>query len=319
MNKQKIIMKITIGLIVFMIVTLNFLSVKAQPQQLKSVSEQSLQYSHINSDSLLFDGENIMGSHFQSGDSCYIELWGGWVKGSVKGSVESRTIVKGCSSIDTIISYTWQQIPYTGIISLKPGDSIVTGPGSSVKILIASSYDLPFGNEDTDHKTIMVGPNSVIVLDCDPYRRVLLKRGKLWVEEKAEAVTKKVVETYRSIIKPSGTEYSVDVTDNKDIIRVYEGTIEVKLVGTANVKSMDEIAKEGDKLTEDFQNGKVSMEEYLKKTQENLALLQGKATDMTKSVMVEAGFMVTAADKISVPEPIPANDIKWFEDSNVKK
>jgi hypothetical protein len=197
---------------------------------------------------------------------------------------------------------------------LKTGDSIVTGPGSSIRILVVSTFDLPFGQEDASREAIMMGPNSVIVPKCESYRRVLLNRGKVWVKEKSEAVTKKVIETYRSIVKPSGTEYSVEVSDNKDIIKVYEGTVEVKLVGTENVKSMDEIVKEGDKLTEDFQNGKISMEEFMKKTQENLILIQGKAVDMTKSVVVEAGFMVTANDKISVPEPIPANDIKWFED-----
>ena len=61
------------------------------------------------------------------------------------------------------------------------------------------------------------------------------------------------------------------------------------------------------------------MEEYMKKSQEYLALMQGKATDMRKSVMEEAGFMVTAADKISEPESIHADDDKWFEDSKFYK
>ncbi|MFZ1459168.1 MAG: hypothetical protein WAU38_00090 [Ignavibacteria bacterium] len=72
-------------------------------------------------------------------------------------------------------------------------------------------------------------------------------------------------------------------------------------------------------LTEDYENGKITMEEYMKKSQEYLALMQGKATDMRKSVMEEAGFMVTAADKISEPESIPADDDKWFEDSKFYK
>ena len=35
--------------------------------------------------------------------------------------------------------------------------------------------------------------------------------------------------------------------------------------------------------------------------------------------MVEAGFMVTAADKISEPESIHADVDKWFEDSKFYK
>ncbi|MBK7160950.1 MAG: hypothetical protein IPH77_21000 [Ignavibacteria bacterium] len=66
-------------------------------------------------------------------------------------------------------------------------------------------------------------------------------------------------------------------------------------------------------LTEDYENGKITMEEYMKKSQEYLALMQGKATDMRKSVMEEAGFMVTAADKISEPESIPADDDKCLK------
>ena len=33
-------------------------------------------------------------------------------------------------------------------------------------------------------------------------------------------------------------------------------------------------------LTEDYENGKITMEEYMKKSQEYLALMQGKAVDM---------------------------------------
>ncbi|MBK7159932.1 MAG: hypothetical protein IPH77_15725 [Ignavibacteria bacterium] len=91
-------------------------------------------------------------------------------------------------------------------------------------------------------------------------------------------------------------------------------SVEVKLVGTGNINSIDEAAKELDKLQEDYNNGKVTMEEYMKKTQEYLAVMQGKAVDMRKSVMVEPGYLVKTDGKV-LGDPVQFNTSEdtWFK------
>jgi hypothetical protein len=50
-------MKKTIVLIAFIFTAFSYLTVSAQPQQLKSASEKFMQFSLIEDDSLMFDGE----------------------------------------------------------------------------------------------------------------------------------------------------------------------------------------------------------------------------------------------------------------------
>ena len=67
-------------------------------------------------------------------------------------------------------------------------------------------------------------------------------------------------------------------------------------------------------LTEDYENGKITMEEYMKKTQEYLAVMQGKAVDMRKSVMVEPGYLVKTDGKV-LGDPVQFNTSEdtWFK------
>ncbi len=69
------------------------------------------------------------------------------------------------------------------------------------------------------------------------------------------------------------------------------------------------------KLTEDLQSGKITPEEFTKKSQEFSNLLREKTEGITKTAIVEAGYMVTVTDILGNIEPIPSNDVKWFEDS----
>lgn len=295
-------------LIGFLMVTFNFLSVNAQTQQFNSVSEPFSHYSYINNDSLLFDGDFGSLQIRSHSDDCFVKIK--YAKGKNKGVKRDAKIVNNCSGkvIDTVYNKVSGQLKEGDI--LYPGEEISTGDDGVVEV------------ELLDGSFIRMAPNTIINITdgfCNA-RSVTQRQGnsyyrinKILGVKAFDCITRKVV------LKDNGTEFTVSVNDDMDVVKVYEGSVEVKLVGTEKIKSIDEVAKESDKLTEDYKSGKITMEEYLKKSQEYLALMQGKATDMRKSVMVEAGFMVTAADKISEPESIPADDDKWFEDSKFYK
>ena len=61
-----------------------------------------------------------------------------------------------------------------------------------------------------------------------------------------------------------------------------------------------------------------SHEEYAVKMTDFGTKMSKLSDEITKSTMVEAGYMVTVTDKISIPESIPGGETKWFEDARIK-
>lgn len=259
--------------------------------------------SHNPHDSLLFDGENSSIGNFLYNDSCVIAIWGGDVKGKVEGYVENISIETICGVIDTVREYKWQQVPDKGLTFLRPGDSIVTGPGSRVRVLIISIYDLPFGQEDADRESVSMGPKTVIVPKCGAYSQVLLKRGKLWTQDKKEKAEKKFIETFRSVIKPEGTEYSVEVSDKEDIVKVYEGSVTINMKNISDNTS-ENYEKEVTRLSGELMAGKITPEEFERKINE-------LAKDVTPMKTVEAGHQCSVSEKMGEIVPLVQDD-KWW-------
>jgi len=73
------------------------------------------------------------------------------------------------------------------------------------------------------------------------------------------------------------------------------------------------------KLAEDYQGGKISIEEFTKKMQE----FQKEMTEFLSGneITVNAGFesRITGTDKPTDPVPIDANEKPWWEDPDFKK
>lgn len=261
-------------------------------------------------DSLLFDGEsNARTETFYSisGNDCEFRVT--YVKGTATGKIKKMQIFDVCGvRKDTIYEYVNGAIEKYSVI--KGGEMVKIGPESTAKI------ELPDGSE------IVLGPNTNYTLPtsaCDLMSNSSLVMGSLWVKlKKLIGGGKFEVSTERMVNGVRGTEFTIEIIEENgiknDVTKVYEGSVEVKLVGTGNINSIDEAAKELDKLQEDYNNGKVTMEEYMKKTQEYLAVMQGKAVDMRKSVMVEPGYLVKTDGKV-LGDPVQFNTSEdtWFK------
>ncbi len=258
-------------------------------------------------DSLLFDGAGevrIIQSNFN--DDCNIKVTK--VSGFVVGTRVVKDIYSTCGVFDTTTRIE-------SAAQLKEGNMIVkreeirTGEDGYVKM------------ELTDGSVIILGPNSSIYIDedmCEMARTLIrFSFGSLWTKvKKLIGGGKFEVSTERGCACVRGTEFSVETNSERDIVRVYEGTVEVKR--NLDMKSMEQSGTAIQKLTEDYQAGKLTLEEYTAKVNEYSAGMNESMDNTSKETMVEAGFMVTVKDKVTSPEPIPSGESKWFEDPKIK-
>jgi septation ring formation regulator EzrA len=102
---------------------------------------------------------------------------------------------------------------------------------------------------------------------------------------------------------------------------VYEGSVEFRqnFEGEGFKKGTEDWQEEMKKLNEDFQNGKITAQEY----KEKFAEIQNKiksniSTDPNYFVTVNAGYKssITDANKPTDPEPFDTNADRWWEDIN---
>jgi hypothetical protein len=122
------------------------------------------------------------------------------------------------------------------------------------------------------------------------------------------------VGTSSCVIKNNGTKYSLDVNDDDDNIKVYEGSV---TVWPQHVKASS--SDEMQKLAEDYKNGKISLDEYMSKSKVLSEQVLSDANKVTNGVTVEAGNQVTMGDKIGDVIPIGTDDIKWWDNVNHNK
>ncbi|HWA05959.1 MAG TPA: FecR domain-containing protein [Ignavibacteria bacterium] len=259
-------------------------------------------------DSLLFDGSSEVKT-FENvfDDDCDIKVTK--VSGFVVGAKTVRDIYQICGEWDTI-----NRVETAA--QLKEGDKIMK------RQEIKTGDDGFIRMELKDGSVIAAGPNSSIFIDeimCETARTLVkVKTGSIWTKiKKLLGGGKFEVSTENGGGGVRGTEFTYEVSGDKDIVKVYEGSFEV--FPPKNMSSIENMYKEMEKLQKEFEAGKITMEEYSKRMAE-LADATKQHADEFNPVMVEAGFMFTMSKSGSggKPEPIPADDNKWFEDPRIK-
>jgi ferric-dicitrate binding protein FerR (iron transport regulator) len=192
--------------------------------------------------------------------------------------------------------------------NLKFGEEITTGDNSRLNIEL---YD---GSE------IRMGPNSKVVISedmCDQRTMVDQVSGKLWYKvKKLLSEQKYEVKTEKCPGGVRGTEFSIELNNDEEIIRVFEGSFEVYAL--PNKSKKENFAKDMEQLTNDYKSGKISTEEFAKRSQEIMKNNDFNVEDM-KNIMVTAGYMVRITDKISQPASFEVNENRWFDDANFIK
>jgi hypothetical protein len=117
------------------------------------------------------------------------------------------------------------------------------------------------------------------------------------------------VETERAVTGPRGTIFSMEFVDGKEIVKVYEGSVEIKPKKFA-MSANEEMAK----LIQDYQSGKITMEEYTKKAVELAPKVKNESVNVSKKIIVEAGSQITIGDgMVSEITTLSSDEDKWWE------
>lgn len=260
-------------------------------------------------DSLLFDGGSdvrIINPVNVSGD-CKILVT--YTVGTVEGTRYISEVFEICGQVDTSLK-TERTTKLEKNNVLKSGEELSTGPDGYAEI------------EFYDGSVIRMAPNTKIKIlpeFCDQRTVIEQITGKIWnkVKKIASPDSKYEVKTDRNGCGVRGTEFTFEKNGEKEIIKVYEGKVEVYPPRDAG--EVEDAGKQMEKLAKDYQEGKVTLEEFTKKASELQQQMISGANDLNKSVMVDAGYMTTVENKITEPTAIPSDDDKWFEDRNFKK
>jgi len=253
-------------------------------------------------DSLLFDG--IVNYELPKNTDCKIKLT--FVEmGGIEVTKFTTEVLEICGEIS-------KEVKTEKVIMTKPGEiplgsEIATGPNGYAEI------------ELWDGGIIKIAPNSTIRITndfCDKRNLVQKTTSRVWHSIKNllggggyEVTTKGAVGGVR------GTEFEVITENDKTIFKVYEGIVEVTPI--LNDETNKLVIKAYEKLIEDMQSGKITMDEYSEKIIKMTEIMEGSRK--FPSVMVEAGKMVEVTYEVSEVKEIPADNDKWFEDPKFNK
>jgi hypothetical protein len=150
-----------------------------------------------------------------------------------------------------------------------------------------------------------------------------LKKGNLSVNDKdANQKQPITITTGKSKITVGGTVFNVMVSDDGTMhtVQVFEGWVNFNrnMQDSENIRDSQEKGDEMKKLTEDFQAGKIGMQEYMQKMQELQKGINNSAPQ--NDVKVEAGFesVITETESPTAPSPLSQNAKTLWDDPEIK-
>ncbi len=274
---------------------------------LAMLASSQILYSSGNHDSLLFDGENILRTetyYSKPGEECEFRIT--YVKGTATGLIRKTSIYEVCGQTDTTWEYVNGDLKRNTVV--KPGEKIKTGPQSTARV------ELPDGS------VIVLGPNSDYTLPsntCEITKTSFLTKGSLWSRvKKLIGGGKFEVSTHGMGVGVRGTEFTVEVIEengvNYTVTKVFEGSVEVNLK-SVDTKDYEEKLDKQAELTEEWQAGKITMEEYTARSIELANVLMDESKKLKVSQLVEAGYFLRTDGK-SLGDPVPFNTSEdtWF-------
>lgn len=269
-------------------------------------------------DSLLFDGAGISGfqNSFNPGsNNCYVQVKA--LKGIVIGEVVKKEIVSACGENETLYVSKITELKIGDI--LVEGSQVITSTGSQVGLGIYLSTDESQPIKFTS-MFLSVGEESEIKvpqiqalcgrLEEHLQQEIPVIKGKITYDAKPDAGIKLNTKGKRSTAKHKKTKYShevrIDGIDTVDIIRVYEGSVEVS-INDLDQKEADAVSKQIEKLGEDMQSGKITAEEMAAKMMEFQNYGQ-KVNELMTPLEVNEGNKCIITKTSRTVEPLGAGD-----------
>jgi CxxC motif-containing protein len=233
-------------------------------------------------DSLLFDAAQNRSGFSPDPCGCKIKIIK--QKGMVRGTFCERDIDETCGEKDTVYKKIKSIIP-SYATDVMDGDTIMTGDFDG------SEVDL----ELSDGKKIHMGRNVSFFISkdhCTSPISIVLHYGLLYLDFSGGDKYKTVgIKTQRGEVINRGTRYTVEtITEGvvtTDIIRVYEGSVTVNQSSEAYINEAKKNEAETVKLAEDYQAGRISVQDFAKRMGEIQADILKAAP---RNVIVEAGY-----------------------------
>ncbi len=182
----------------------------------------------------------------------------------------------------------------------------------------------------SDGKTIRFAHNTSIVINsnyCDNNfkTQIQLEDGALYINARPNKDIKglNVITKYGSA-SIEGTEFSYESINESgittDVLKVFDGSVKFQnnMANPDISKKTENIGAEMRKLTEDYQGGKINMQQFPKKMQE----LQKEIAEVEpkSAIIVNAGFQSKIVGTVNATEPesFKVNENRWFDDANYK-
>lgn len=277
-------------------------------------------------DSLIFDGASRLPfDNAYAPENCYIQVKA--MYGPVKGTVIRCNVFYSVCEGGYIRSCTFEEDT-----QLKIGDTLMEGTdlevGTGDKTFAGIGTYLPndAGNIFSSIGMI-VRENSKIRLPIISYycknlieqekkkSEVTVIKGTVEYDSKEGANPKITSSGKRSTAKHIKTKYTHEVRfegpDTIDVIKVYEGSVEVTYM-KPDASVDEDMSAKMQKLSQDMLEGKISAEEFQKEMEEFDAY--GKnSMDLTKPVVVDEGSKCTVGRNSMKTEPIEPGDQRWWE------
>lgn len=274
-------------------------------------------------DSLLFDGSNSSpGNNLSRGnyDGGYYPC--SWkvvkLKGYAFGTVRKMDIGNMCGQPDTSYYVVDDTLKEGDILS--DGTVIETGAGAMISVAVFMKSDPTRTGRFfmTAHEYSLM---KIPVLDalCEQLRiewqgelaqKVLIIKGKVTYDSPPSDKVKIRTEGKRSSVRHNKTKYShevlVDGGDSIDVVRVYEGSVEISHI-LSDFSDYESKGKEMEQLAQDFQAGKITMEEMTTKIEEFQANT-GKLSDKMKPFIVDQGNKCILGKSSYSIEPLGTGD-----------
>ena len=249
-------------------------------------------------DSLLFDGT---GRYFSLDEDCTVEIR---VLGTVEASIKVKDLVYGCGEAPES-TYVWRKRKVKSGDRVYMGDEITTGPDGFAKLYL------------NDGSVIILNKNSSLIMDkeiCNQPGGIKLFFGSMWTRiKKALGGGKYEVTTERTANGVRGTEFTVETDEIKDVIKVYEGIVDVNPKVGVLEKHIKTFEEKLNKINDDFQNGRITQEEYVQRMDEFNNEVQKIQDETIYEVNAGYQFTVTPDGNFKDPVLIEQSDNKWFE------
>lgn len=274
---------------------------------LYSQSKSGTGFISVGHDSLTIDGANGNTNYFNNlYEDCLLKVIK--VKGKVPATIVTYTIVKDCIEYDTIPKLT------SGLV--KVGDIVIPENVFRTEDFGELEVETPKGTK------VWLGPATEFKMGrdyCKGNGLADLYSGRIFIEG-ANGEGNRYIAMKHGMTQITNTKFSLEIVKEgevtTEILRVYEGSVSfgLNMQNKDNVKNTEDKAAEMKKLTDDFQSGKISIEEFTKK----MADLQKEMTanQPQNAVIVNAGYeSKIVGPGINPTEPVSfdTNENHWWE------